>query len=317
MEPAQNLYNQAATHFSMRIFIRPGAGFDGELMVELAERFRASLLFPGIRLTELDTKRPGMGAKLNSGEFSDRRWTATVKKLRANQYAVLWLRAQSPDFSNQKIWLSIHVNPPGGDEHVGAETVHVSCSVSYLRHLAASPDKVEALLKLGTIAWNRAGQPAYGYGNLAISPRRPTMLEWAQMPAGTPFPGLAIHVPAERPHPVPIAYVGDVDLNLEGMYASGRGIKGAFWANFLTADHVAMVGGESALRAQLPGVHIDALDRGGLLLVATDSPLPADSELNHARFVQLDTALKPAYLSREATSENKRQMLGYFYRERS
>jgi hypothetical protein len=259
VEPAQPLYNQSATHFTLRIFIHPDAEVHGQLAIELADRFVADLLFPGTRLTFLCTKRAGEGAKMNEGDYSDRRWTATLRKLRANELAVLWLWAQTPDFPNQKIWLSIHVNPPGGDEHLIAETVDVSCSVSYLRHLAASPERVEALLSLGTIAWNGSGRPAYGFGNLAISPHRPPVVEWARMPAGTPL----IAAPVERAHPIPVAHVGEIDLNLEQLYVEGRGLKGAYWANFLTADHVALAGGESTLRAALPGMRIEPLEGGG------------------------------------------------------
>jgi hypothetical protein len=168
------------------------------------------------------------------------------------------------------------------------------------------------LLKLGTIAWNGSGRPAYGFGNLAISPYRPPLVEWARMPVGTPL----ISAPAERAHPIPVAQVGDIDLNLQQLYAKGYGIKGAFWANFLTADHVRLAGGESALRERLPGIRMEPLEHGGLLVLATDSPLPEDTEDNRQRFLQLDAALKSAFLSRESASAADRPMLGYFYRER-
>ena len=77
-----------------------------------------------------------------------------------------------------------------------------------------------------------------------------------------------------------------------------------------------LAGGESTLRARLPDIRIDALGHGGLLLVATDSPLPEDTEENRRRFLELDAALKPAFISSEAASETLRRMLGYFYRER-
>jgi hypothetical protein len=64
-------------------------------------------------------------------------------------------------------------------------------------------------------------------------------------------------------------------------------------------------------------MHIESLNLGGLLVVATDNPLPADTEATSSRFTQLHDALQPAFLSREETPENKRGMLGYFYRERS
>lgn len=301
-EPAQEIYNQRATHFRLKIFIRPEAEVEGRFMIELAERFQSDLLFPNVRVTSLHTKRPGMGQKLNSGEYSPRRWTAALNKLRDNQYAVLWLTAQLPDNPKQNISLSIHVNPPGGDEHIGSQQVEVHCSVSYLRHLAASSEKVEALLDLGKRAWTGVGRAAYGYGNLAISPKT---LPWDTVKAP--------EVPA---HAIPVAHAGEIDLNLESLYVKGAGIKGAFWANFLTAGHVALAGGESALRSRLPDVRIDSFADGGLLIVATDSPLPADTEENRTRFLRLEAALRPAFLSREQTPESKWKLLGYFFRER-
>lgn len=133
---------------------------------------------------------------------------------------------------------------------------------------------------------------------------------------GAPLPWDSIKAPAERPHPVPIASVGDVDLNLATLYCHGRGIKGAFWANYLAAGHVALAGGEPHLRAALAGMRVEPLAHGGLLVVATDSPLPEDTQDNRERFLRLHGALQPAFLSREETSANKRAMLGYFYRER-
>jgi hypothetical protein len=97
-----------------------------------------------------------------------------------------------------------------------------------------------------------------------------------------------------------VAYVGEIDLNLQQAYVKGGGIKGAFWANLLAAEHVAMAGGASTLRARLPDIRIDALEHGGLLLVATGSPLPEDTEETRRRFLELDAALRPAFLSKKS-----------------
>ena len=141
-------------------------------------------------------------------------------------------------------------------------------------------------------------------------------MEWvASGRSGLPIDAIA--APADRVHPIPVAHVGDIDLNLQQCYVKGEGIKGAFWANFLTADHVAMAGGASTLRARLPDIRIDSLEHGGLLLRATDSPLPEDTEANRRRFLELDAALKPAFLAKDATPASMRNYLGYFYRERS
>jgi hypothetical protein len=79
---------------------------------------------------------------------------------------------------------------------------------------------------------------------------------------------------------------------------------------------VAVARGEARLRAALAGMRMESLGHGGLLVVATDSPLPEDTPDSRERFLRLHAALQPAFLSREETSNNKRAMLGYFYRER-
>ena len=192
------------------------------------------------------------------------------------------------------------------------------CSISYLRHLAASPTKVEALLQLAKRAWDGTpGGAAYGYGNLAITLARPMFDGRTPRPPGAPLPWEYIKPPVERVHAVPIAYVGsDIEGNLEQLYVRDRGIKGAFWANFLSAAHVAMAGGEAALKTSSNGMRVEPLQHGGLLVVATDSPLPEDTDATRERFWRLDEALQPAFISREQTTEMKRGMLGYFYRER-
>jgi len=310
----ETLYKQTASYFSLRFFLRSETEVEGRFTLELANMFLSDLLFPGCRPVSLDTKLHGVGRKLNMGAFSERRWNASVKKILAGQYAVVGIKVQTPDFPNQTITLNVHVNPPGGTEFMSGD-IDIYCSIPFLRHLAASPQKVEALLQFGKTAWNGIdGGPAYGYGNLALNSPRVDVMEWFKRPVGTPPP---INAPSERLHAIPVACVGDVDSNLAPLYCHGRGIKGAFWANYLTRAHVDMAGGEEEIRTKLPGWRIDSLDHGGLLVVATDSPLPDDTEENRRRFLHVHAALQPAFLSREETSEGKRQMLGYFYRERS
>ncbi len=103
MEPPQTLYNQNATHFVLSFYVRSETTVPGAFVLDLANVFLTDLLFPGCRPALLDTKLPGEGRKLNMGDLSDRRWNAAVKKLLANQYAVLGIKAQTPDFPNQKI----------------------------------------------------------------------------------------------------------------------------------------------------------------------------------------------------------------------
>lgn len=89
------------------------------------------------------------------------------------------------------------------------------------------------------------------------------------------------------------------------MRKPGKGIKGAFWASYLSATYVSMAGGEAAIRAGLPGIRIEPLADGGLLVVATDSPLPEDSEESRRRFLAVHRVLQPAFLSRAETSEKQ------------
>ncbi len=317
MEAPHTLYNQLATHFAMPLYLRSDTEVDPPLIADLADYFLSNLLFPGTRLTSLWTKRPGQNQRLNMGEFTASRWKAAQKKILKGEYAVVNITGETPDFTRQKIGLSLHVNPVGGDELM-VGTIEVTCSVSYLRDIAVSLAKVEALLELGRRAWNGIdGGPAYGYGHLAIILARPRFDPRVPPSPGVPFPFEPINPPEHRAHPVPIAYVGnDIEGNLEHLYCHERGIKGAFWANFLSAAYVQLAGGEATLRRALNGMRIERLDHGGLLIVATATPLPDDSEETRSTFMRLDEALRPAFVSREATAQNKRGLLGYFYRER-
>ena len=319
MDEHESLYNQTAMYFELRCFLTEDTFVEGRLVVELTRTFLADLVLPPCRPTWLWTKRAKDDAKLNTGDFSERRWNAAVKKVLAGEYSALTIFAANPDTPTEKISFSTHVNPLGPEGYslplIG--TIHVTCSVSYLRLLAASLEKVESLLRLGTAAWNRVkGGAAYGYGNLAFIPTRVPINPHGPQHPGYRLPWDRDTPPAEPPHAIPVAWIGsDVDGNLERMFCTGRGIKGAFWANYLSAVSVRMAGGEQAIRASLPGIRIEPLHAGGLLVVATDSPLPEDSEENRQRFLAVHRVLQPAFLSRAETSENKRALLGYFYRE--
>jgi len=318
VEPPQTLYNQPATHFAMPLYLRSDTEVEPQVILELAEFFLSNLLFPSTRLTALHTKRPGDSARLNMGEFTRARWDAARKKILRGEYAVVEIRGEITDFPRQKIWFSLHVNPPGGGERLVAGTIEVQCSVSYLRHLSASPERVEALLNLAKLAWSRVhGGPAYGYGHLAITLTRPAFDPRAPSAHGTPMPWDYVKPPEQRAHAVPIAFVGnDIEGNLASLYCGNRGIKGAYWANFLSEAHIDLAGGESTLKSRLSGMRVEPLEHGGLLVVATEAPLPENGEDTRERFLRLDEALRPAFLSRDETPEMKRGMLGYFYRER-
>ena len=319
MDQSTTLYDQTVTNFTLRFFLRPETTVDGQLVIELAEAFRNGLLFPGCRLTSLWNKPPGLTAKLSTGEFSERRWNAAVKKARDGAIAALMLEAQVPDFPQQKISLWTHVNPPGGVDVRVPGSIELLCSIEYLRHLAAAPEKTEALLQLGQQAWDGIpGGPSYGFANVAVLPRRPAfnLAVTPQRFPGVFGPRAPSGPPAERPHAIPVAHIGsEVDGNLETLFNAGQGIKGAFWANYLTAAHVAKIGGRSRVEETAAGMRVEPLAGGGLLIVATDSPLPDDTEETRRRFLDLHRLLEPAFLSRQQTPELKRPLLGYFARE--
>lgn len=157
-----------------------------------------------------------------------------------------------------------------------------------------------------------AGQERQTTGDISVTCSPDYLREVAELARRLELPA----PPANPPHPMPVAYTGQIDFNLDTFSCTGRGIKGAFWANFLSACYVQLAGGEDALRAQLPAMRIDPLGAGALLIVATASPIPDDSEENRQRFTMLFRALQPAFISGEEAGPGKRELLGPFYRER-
>jgi hypothetical protein len=307
----EQLFGRAATHFTLRFVLAPVTTVDGQVVLELADLFLAQLLFPGSPPVSLWTKAPGMKAKLAMADFSDRAWGAARKRIAANATSVLRLEARTADFPKQTIALNVHANPPGVGENFGAGTIELSCSVPYLRHLAVSTEKTAALIDFGKRAWNGA-MPVYGFGNVA---GQPPLMGPGSFAMGGPPKLAAVAPPADRVHDIPVAQVGsDVDGNIDGLIAGGRGIKGAYWANFLSAQYVKRAGGEAELSKALSGLRNESLGEG-MLIVTTDAPLPQDSEDNRARFRRVESALKPAFLSRAETPANKRDLLGEFFRE--
>jgi Protein of unknown function (DUF3396) len=292
------LYNQTASYFTLRLFLANDA--PGQLTVELAEKFLSELVLLPCHPTWLWTRRPEEHAKLNTGDFSARRWSAAQKKLLSGEFGALSLFAAHPDAPSHKISCSLN---PG--------TIELTCSLSYLRRLSSR--HMEMVLQWGISGWN-SSEAAYGYGNLAyIAPRVPFNPADPQQ-AGYRLPWDHDTPPVHAPHAIPVAWMGsDIDLNLERLYLAGKGIKGAFWANFLSAAYLQMAGGQAALH----GFRCEPLARGGLLVVATESPLPEDSEENRQRFLSLRRALQPAFISRAEAAVGTRPLLGHFYREAS
>jgi hypothetical protein len=312
------LYNEPATHFELRLFITREHVTQGALLLDLTRMFMADLLLPGVAPSTLYTRRPLVNAGMNMGPFSERRWKAAEKKIAAGHYGVLWIDAVSAQFPQRTVRLTANVNPTAGAEVPIFGGIGLTCSLDYLQQLAASPARVAALLQFGTAAWNGTGDgAAYAFGNVATVPKVVPFV-----PGVTQVKDFAKRLeiagpPPSPAHPIPVAHTGhQIDGNLEEIYCAGKGIKGAFWANWLTAAHAAMAGGEETLRAALPDARIDALAGGGLRVVATASPLPDDTEANRDRYRALYRALQRAFISRQEISPIKQKLLGHYYRER-
>lgn len=319
MDACESLYDQPATSFSLRLFLKQETFVPGRLIVELARTFLADLVLPPCQPTWLWTKRAKDDAKLNMGDFSERRWNAAVKKIVSGEFSALSIFATNPDSPTRQVSFYAHVNPvgPAGYATPLPGTIEFGCSVSYLRQLVASAAKIETLLRFGTAAWNGVqGGPAYGYGNLGFIPPRVPFNPHGPQDTEYRLPWDRATPPAQRPHAIPVAWIGsDVDGNLERLFCAAKGIKGAFWANYLSETYVRQAGGAEVIGASLPGIWIETLHDGGLLVVATESPLPKDSEENRQRFLAVHRVLQPAFLSRAETAANKRALLGHFYRE--
>ena len=141
----ETLYGQAASYFVLRLFL-PGQARGG-LAVELGQRFLRELVLPPCRPTWLWTRGTAEDAKLSTGDFSERRWNAAMKKLASGEFGALSLFAAHPDAPSHKVSCSID-----------SGRIELTCSLSYLRRLSR-----RGLLEWGVSAWNGC-DAVYGYG---------------------------------------------------------------------------------------------------------------------------------------------------------
>lgn len=85
------------------------------------------------------------------------------------------------------------------------------------------------------------------------------------------------------------------DLNIDSHF--GDQVKGAFWANFLSRQHVEGLGGLKHLMQTAPCVRVDPLENGGAVLVLTASPLWDDEATTRVAYGQLREFLKSITVS--------------------
>ena len=259
--------------------------------------FSSTLLFPGTRLTALHTKRPGEGARLNMGDFTSSRWKAAQKKILNGDYAVVTIEAETPDFPSQKIWFTSHVNPIGRDEFLVAGTwkVYVQRLVPAAPGCVARESRSPAGCRKASVERNagRAGVRLWESGHHARA--ADVRSAHAQTARGSPSVGIHSSRRFERCMPCQSRMSATTSKETSSSSTSETAASRArFWANFLSAAHVAMAGGEAALETKLNGMRVEPLEHGGLLVVATDSPLPEDTDATRERFWRLDEALQPA-----------------------
>jgi hypothetical protein len=315
-EPVR-LYGCDVTHFELCLFIAPDTIVSGERLVDYSRLFLSELLLPGVAPVTLSTRRAVPGARMNRSPFSAARWDAAAAKIGEGRHGTVWIEAADGADPDRTISLAAHVNPPDGAELQTVGTIILTCSVRYLEALTAAPGRAEAVLQFGRAAWTGLGGHArYGFANLAHLPRAAPFVA-GMSPADFPRRLELKGPPAVQPHPIPVAHTGHrIDGNLEQYYCGGQGIKGAFWANFLSSPYVQLAGGEQTLRAALPECRVETLAPGGLLIVAGESPLPEDTDANRARYQRLARALQPAFIAKQEVSPLQQDLLGAFYRER-
>jgi hypothetical protein len=107
--------------------------------------------------------------------------------------------------------------------------------------------------------------------------------------------------------------IGDFfDLNIESEFRDR--IKGAFWANFLNANHVNQLGGESIVRQSAPCERIAPLADGGLLLQLKVDPLIRDREQEEVLYRRLRDYLSPITNGTVPNVPSSLQATGRVYR---
>ena len=109
MDACESLYDRPAMHFTLRLFLKEETLVPGRLSAELATTFLADLVLPPCRPKWLWTKRAKDDAKLNTGDFSEPRWNAAVKKIVSGEFSTLTIFAEDPDSPSRKMTFSTQV----------------------------------------------------------------------------------------------------------------------------------------------------------------------------------------------------------------
>jgi hypothetical protein len=296
-ETSLPLYNEKVVDFTMRFFTRDGAIVPGERIAALADEFLRRLLLPGVEPVEIWTARPKIGARMNMPQFTEAKWKAVRKKIEAGAYGALSLRAKDELSPYPIVTFDTAVDPQQVVDSRGVGRIDFECKIHYLVQLLKAGDGAERVKSFFRFMQDTlAGLAVCGYANVGVGGR----YSWKSM---------------RRPHDIPVAFTM-VDGNLDGYMIRDRmGIKGTFWANYLDREYAARLGGAEALRAQLAlyQPHVDA--SGGIGFFATDSPIPEDTPENRQRYRDLDSVMRPLWLSRSEVSPNKHDFMGYFYRD--
>ena len=178
------------------------------------------------------------------------------------------------------------------------------------RLVPAAPRRVAA--KVEALLHSRSGRgtgspggPAYGYGNLAITLARP-VFDPRTPQAARSSAAVGVHQAARSSACMPCRSPTSATTSkgTSSSSISGTGASRARSGPISCPPRTSIWRGRSVLKAKLNGMRVERLEHGGLLVAATDSPLPEDTDATRDRFWRLDEALQPAFLSRDRDDGN-------------
>lgn len=162
-----------------------------------------------------------------------------------------------------------------------ADSIRISTSLKYATELCDHPEKVDKLIQLARYAWAHL-KLRYAYGNLGVTDEgttRPmaerTIDDWADQSRMA----LADVTPA---------------VNEKIARSFDKKVKGAFWFNILSTNHIKALGGLDRIDEALPeDIRIEEFQKGGVLIQLSPTPELENSPENQAKFAALARLLAP------------------------
>lgn len=255
-----------------------------------------------------------VGQHIFEGDYSASSWDDVVEALRSNALNYFRLgEFEVGGLSRYGFILTAYFSPESKSER-GTPT-YLELSIELKRYIELDLQQVrlpQALLFFLTAVWNLAPNDIkYGYSNVgyygglveyrkglfgglrridergSLGRRSLEFLKNSSLRkyySGVPLPNIG----------------GMVDENLKHPIAEGGGIRGAFWANLISADYLSRLNVDSEKIKSLDLEKAIHLDGGGLALFVSSTPLGAasDSEL-YQKYDRLRDFLRPAFISEQ------------------